>query len=45
MRTPTRRAALGAGLAVAGTGLLTARSGSMAGMDHSAMGEGGTPAP
>lgn len=38
MRTPTRRAVLGAGIAVAGTGLLTACSGGMPGMDHSAMG-------
>ncbi|MDT9692999.1 multicopper oxidase family protein [Streptomyces sp. P9(2023)] len=36
MRTPTRRAVLGAGIAVAGSGLLAACSGS--GMDHSAMG-------
>lgn len=45
MRTPTRRTVLGAGLAVAGTGLLTACSGSMPGMDHSTMGEGGKPTP
>ncbi|MGY5080928.1 multicopper oxidase family protein [Streptomyces nigrescens] len=39
MRTPTRRAVLGTGIAVAGGGLLAACSG--AGMDHS--GHGGTP--
>ncbi|WP_369142692.1 multicopper oxidase family protein [Streptomyces sp. R44] len=41
MSRPTRRTVLGAGLAAAGTGLLTACSGSMNGMDHSA-GAGGT---
>ncbi|MER7672383.1 multicopper oxidase family protein [Kitasatospora sp. NPDC096128] len=41
MRTPTRRTVLGAALAAAGTGLLTACSSgsdSMKGMDHSSMG-------
>ncbi|MFF2080925.1 multicopper oxidase family protein [Kitasatospora sp. NPDC058162] len=38
MRTPTRRTVLGAALAAAGTGLLTAcSSDSMKGMDHSSM--------
>ncbi|MER7752783.1 multicopper oxidase family protein [Kitasatospora sp. NPDC097643] len=41
MRTPTRRTVLGAALAAAGTGLLTACSDSMKGMDHAAMGHGG----
>ncbi|MEU9078769.1 multicopper oxidase family protein [Kitasatospora sp. NPDC048538] len=49
MRTPTRRTLLGAALAAAGTGLLTAcSSGGTGGMDHSAMGHSGpngTPVP
>ncbi|MFJ4188582.1 multicopper oxidase family protein [Kitasatospora sp. NPDC089509] len=55
MRTPTRRTVLGAALAAAGTGLLTACSAGsdpMKGMDHAAMGHspaspaaGGTTAP
>ncbi|WP_316519974.1 multicopper oxidase family protein [Kitasatospora brasiliensis] len=41
MRTPTRRTVLGAALAAAGTGLLTAcSSGSMKGMDHASMNHG-----
>ncbi|WP_030058485.1 MULTISPECIES: multicopper oxidase family protein [Streptomyces] len=45
MRTPTRRTVLAAALAAAGTGLLTAcsGSGSMKGMDHSSMNHGSTP--
>ncbi|MGW3233566.1 multicopper oxidase family protein [Kitasatospora sp. NPDC001095] len=43
MRTPTRRTVLGAALAAAGTGLLTAcSSDSMKGMDHASMGHGPT---
>ncbi|MFF2614052.1 multicopper oxidase family protein [Kitasatospora sp. NPDC058046] len=43
MRTPTRRTVLGAALAAAGTGLLTAcSSGSMKGMDHGSMNHGPT---
>ncbi|MFH8840467.1 multicopper oxidase family protein [Streptomyces sp. NPDC017868] len=44
MSRPTRRTVLGAGLAAAGTGLLTACSGSMSGMDHSSGGAGTSPA-
>ncbi|MET9834038.1 multicopper oxidase family protein [Streptomyces sp. NPDC006385] len=43
MRIPNRRAVLGAGIAVAGSGLLAACSSS--GTDHSTMGNDGTPAP
>ncbi|GAA3388952.1 multicopper oxidase family protein [Streptomyces roseoviridis] len=39
----TRRTILGAGLAAAGTGLVTACSGSMSGMDHSSGGNGMSP--
>ncbi|MEU9040979.1 MULTISPECIES: multicopper oxidase family protein [unclassified Kitasatospora] len=43
MRTPTRRTVLGAALAAAGTGLLTAcSSDSMKGMDHASMNHGAT---
>ncbi|MFJ8622943.1 multicopper oxidase family protein [Kitasatospora sp. NPDC093550] len=43
MRTPTRRTVLGAALAAAGTGLLTAcSSDAMKGMDHSSMNHGAT---
>ncbi|TLQ42359.1 multicopper oxidase family protein [Streptomyces marianii] len=45
MRTPNRRAVLGAGLAIAGTGLLNACSGSMSGMDHSGHDAGSSAAP
>ncbi|HCA85292.1 MAG TPA: copper oxidase [Streptomyces sp.] len=45
MRTPTRRYLLGAGIAVAGSGLLTACSGSdMSGMDHSNQEDTASPA-
>ncbi|MCP3817536.1 multicopper oxidase family protein [Streptomyces sp. A3M-1-3] len=44
MRTQhTRRAVLGAGIAVAGTGVLAACSGSSGGMDHGSMKHGGSP--
>ncbi|MFJ9445950.1 multicopper oxidase family protein [Kitasatospora sp. NPDC101235] len=46
MRTPTRRTVLGAALAAAGTGLLTAcSSDSMKGMDHASMNHGSTSGP
>ncbi|MDV9187434.1 multicopper oxidase family protein [Streptomyces sp. SR27] len=44
MTRPTRRTVLGAGLAATGSGLLTACSGTMSGMDHSAGGSGTQPA-
>ncbi|MGW2253408.1 multicopper oxidase family protein [Kitasatospora sp. NPDC001660] len=45
MRTPTRRAVLGAVLAAAGTGLPAACSDSMKGMDHSSTDHGGQATP
>ncbi|MER6098889.1 multicopper oxidase family protein [Streptomyces sp. NPDC001728] len=44
MTRPTRRTLLGAGIAAAGTGLLTACSGTMSGMDHSSGDSGTRPA-